>query len=83
MLISNPGKTLPFLLTILLDQLSFQDFNMKLGFPRQKEEVMMARIREAEHGQLIAELTQKISALEYKVRKMSNSYKLFCHPSLR
>lgn len=33
---------------------------------RMKEEVMMARIREAENGQFIAELTQKISSLEYK-----------------
>jgi hypothetical protein len=32
-----------------------------------KEDLMMSRIREAEHAQFVAELTQKISALEYKV----------------
>lgn len=32
-----------------------------------KEELMMARIRDAEHGQLIAELTQKVSLVELKV----------------
>lgn len=32
-----------------------------------KDELMMARIRDAESSQLIAELTQKISRLELKV----------------
>jgi hypothetical protein len=32
-----------------------------------KEDLMMSRIREAENTQFVAELTQKISALEYKV----------------
>jgi predicted transcriptional regulator len=36
---------------------------------RMKEELMMARIRDAENTQRVAELTQKISSLEYKVRK--------------
>ena len=35
---------------------------------RMKEDLMMSRIREAEHAQFVAELTQKISALEYKVQ---------------
>ena len=35
---------------------------------RMKEDLMMARIREAENTQFVAELTQKISSLEYKVR---------------
>ena len=42
---------------------------------RMKEDLMMSRIREAEHAQFVAELTQKISALEYKVsirRQVSN-----------
>lgn len=41
---------------------------------RMKEDLMMSRIREAEHAQFVAELTQKISALEYKVsgRLVSN-----------
>ena len=34
---------------------------------RMKEDLMMARIREAENTQCVAELTQKISSLEYKV----------------
>ena len=37
---------------------------------RMKEDFMMARIREAENTQCVAELTQKISSLEYKVRKI-------------
>ena len=37
---------------------------------RMKEDLMMARIREAENTQCVAELTQKISSLEYKVRKI-------------
>ena len=32
-----------------------------------KEDIMMARIRDAENTQCVAELTQKISNLEYKV----------------
>lgn len=32
-----------------------------------KDELMMAKIRDAEHGQFIAELTQKVSLLELKV----------------
>lgn len=32
-----------------------------------KDEFMMARIRDAEHAQLVAELTQKVSLLELKV----------------
>lgn len=32
-----------------------------------KDELMMARIRDAEHTQNVAELTQKISILELKV----------------
>ena len=35
---------------------------------RMKEEIMMARIRDAENTQRVAELTQKISGLECKVR---------------
>ena len=34
---------------------------------RMKEEIMMARIRDAENTQRVAELTQKISGLECKV----------------
>lgn len=34
---------------------------------RMKEDIMMARIRDAENTQCMAELTQKISSLEYKV----------------
>ena len=34
---------------------------------RMKEDLMMARIRDAENTQCVAELTQKISNLEYKV----------------
>ena len=43
---------------------------------RMKEDLMMSRIREAEHAQFVAELTQKISALEYKVsgRLVSNRW---------
>lgn len=33
-----------------------------------KEEKMLARIREAEKSQSLAELTQKISSLEFKVK---------------
>lgn len=36
---------------------------------RMKEDLMMARIRDAENIQCVAELTQKISSLEYKVIK--------------
>ena len=36
---------------------------------RMKEDLMMARIRDAENTQCVAELTQKISSLEYKVNK--------------
>ena len=36
---------------------------------RMKEDLMMARIREAENTQFVAELTQKISSLEYKVKQ--------------
>lgn len=32
-----------------------------------KDETMMARIRDAEHAQAVAELSQKISRLEMKV----------------
>ena len=35
---------------------------------RMKEDIMMARIRDAENTQSMAELTQKISSLEYKAR---------------
>ena len=34
---------------------------------RMKEDIMMARIRDAENTQRMAELLQKISSLEYKV----------------
>ena len=44
---------------------------------RMKEDLMMARIREAENTQCMAELTQKISSLEYKVGK-SPLRKLVC-----
>ena len=37
---------------------------------RMKEDLMMARIRDAENTQCVAELTQKISSLEYKVRAL-------------
>lgn len=39
-----------------------------------KEELMMARIRDAEHGQLIAELTQKVSRVELKVSLIFLTY---------
>ena len=51
---------------------------------RMKEDLVMARIREAENIQAVAELTQKISSLEFKVNK--NSLKnqkdrdLICEP---
>ena len=35
-----------------------------------KEDIMMARIRDAENTQCVAELTQKISNLEYKVNNL-------------
>merc|ERR1712241_1657000 len=37
---------------------------------RMKEDLMMARIRDAENTQCVAELTQKISSLEYKNQEM-------------
>jgi len=37
---------------------------------RMKEDLMMARIRDAENTQSVAELTQKISSLEYKNQEM-------------
>ena len=37
---------------------------------RMKEDIMMARIRDAENTQSVAELTQKISSLEYKVKAL-------------
>jgi len=37
---------------------------------RMKEDLMMSRIREAENTQCVAELTQKISSLEYKNQEM-------------
>ncbi len=50
---------------------------------RMKEELMLARIKEAENSQRIAELTQKISGLEYKVRTALSlcSIQLFCNNS--
>jgi hypothetical protein len=36
-------------------------------FFKMKENLMMARIRDAEHSQYVAELKQKISLLELKV----------------
>lgn len=36
---------------------------------RMKEDLMMARIRDAENTHCVAELTQKISSLEYKVSR--------------
>ena len=41
---------------------------------RMKEDIMMARIRDAENTQSVAELTQKISSLEYKVSKMQTFF---------
>ena len=41
---------------------------------RMKEDLMMARIREAENTQCVAELTQKISSLEYKVVFLASFY---------
>ena len=41
---------------------------------RMKEDLMMARIREAENTQCVAELTQKISSLEYKVFFQASFY---------
>lgn len=41
---------------------------------RMKEDLMMARIRDAENTQCVAELTQKISSLEYKVREFHHCY---------
>lgn len=46
---------------------------------RMKEDIVMARIRDAENTQCVAELTQKISSLEYKVR--SNTFKTLNHYS--
>merc|ERR1712018_730157 len=37
---------------------------------RMKEDLMMARIRDAENTQCVAELTQKISSLEYRNQEM-------------
>lgn len=37
-------------------------------FIQMKDETMMARIRDAEHAQMVAELAQKVSLLEMKVR---------------
>jgi hypothetical protein len=45
--------------------LRFADLEGKL-----KEDLMMARIREAENTQCVAELTQKISNLEYKNQEL-------------
>ena len=49
---------------------------------RMKEDIMMARIRDAENTQSVAELTQKISSLEYKVkihkRMISKIHKIYC-----
>ena len=39
---------------------------------RMKEDEMMARIKEAEKSQCVAELTQRISSLEYKVDIKAN-----------
>ena len=54
---------------------------------RMKEDLMMARIRDAENTQCVAELTQKISSLEYKVRGTFFNYvdkilATFDHPRL-
>ena len=43
---------------------------------RMKEDLMMARIRDAENTQCVAELTQKISSLEYKVKALIGLKKL-------
>lgn len=43
-------------------QYKYSDLESKM-----KDEAMMARIRDAEHAQQVAELTQKISLLELKV----------------
>ncbi len=50
---------------MILVFLSFECLQMQ-------EEMMMARIRDAEKGQLIAEFTQKVSLLELKVRVLNN-----------
>merc|ERR1740116_163720 len=45
---------------------------------RMKEDLMMARIRDAENTQCVAELTQKISSLEYKNQEMISEGDLAC-----
>lgn len=47
-------------------QYKYSDLESKM-----KDEAMMARIRDAEHAQQVAELTQKISLLELKVHTIS------------
>ncbi|XP_014612621.1 PREDICTED: ecotropic viral integration site 5 ortholog isoform X1 [Polistes canadensis] len=47
------------------EQRKYADLESKM-----KDETMMARIRDAEHAQLVAELTQKISLLELKNEEM-------------
>ena len=48
---------------------------------RMKEDLMMARIRDAENTQCVAELTQKISSLEYKVGSNQGYYISLGKPS--
>ena len=45
---------------------------------RMKEDLMLARIRDAENTQSVAELTQKISSLEYKVKESRECGALSC-----
>lgn len=44
-----------------------------------KDETMMARIRDAEHAQMVAELAQKVSLLEMKVRCVLESMVVTLH----
>ncbi|XP_065213139.1 ecotropic viral integration site 5 ortholog isoform X2 [Planococcus citri] len=46
-------------------QYKYADLESKM-----KDELMMARIRDAEHAQMVAELTQKVSILELKNQEM-------------
>ena len=56
----------------------FTDLEGKL-----KEDLMMARIRDTENTQCVAELTQKISNLEFKVSKFQTTLKKLPFKSLK
>lgn len=52
---------------LLEEQRRYTDLESKM-----KDELMNAKIRDAEKAQTVAELAQKISQLELKVRRMTN-----------